>query len=294
MPWQISISIYIIVSSYKSIQTRKLGLYKNDLTIYALVASFVCVSIIGLTYGLLSRDAVNHSIVLNHWKNLLAGGLLFSIINLFAIRLFRYVPASVAEFMLLLNTLSVLYIARIFLNESLTTKQIIGAGILLFVIILIGYTASKKKKKSSNRQIVLGVLLALATAILIGPAITNEKYLIDNIGMETYVIYGWGLQAFFSFILALMLKEKYSAKHKLSVNEHINVWVYSLLLAFSGIMFVLSLRNSNSASLPALTSTAKVAGTVLMAYVLLKERDNLPIKIFGIILTFVGLFLLFN
>lgn len=294
MPWQISICIYIIVSSYKSIQTRKLGINNNDLTIYALVASFICVSFVGLIYGLFSWDTVNHSLVMSYWKNLFAGGVLFSLINLFSIRLFKYVPASVAEFMLLLNTLSILYFARIFLDELLTIKQLFGASILLFVIILIGYTASKKKKKSSNRQIMLGVLLAAAVAILLGPAIANEKFLIDNIGMETYVVYGWGLQAIASFILAFILRRKYSPKHNLSVSDHINVWLYASLLAFSGIMFVLSLRNSNSASLPALTSTAKVTGTVIMAYILLKERDSLLIKIFGILLTSVGLILLFK
>ena len=75
---------------------------------------------------------------------------------------------------------------------------------------------------------------------------------------------------------------------------HANVWAYAILLALSGLTYVISLNGSGSASLTIVISVANVALTALLAYIILKERTHLFAKVLGIVLTSIGLFLLFT
>ncbi len=293
MPWQVSIFLNILLSSSRAIQNRRIGLHKIDVSAYALAASFVCVFLTGLIYSLISWSSVDNNAALNAWPYLVFGGTLFACINLMVLKLYRYVLASVAIFMSIINTLSVVIFAYFFSSETLGSKQLIGIGFLATAIILIGYV-SKKNSKGKSKNLIISVLLVLGTALLFGPAIVNEKYLIDRIGLETYVLYGWGLQAIVSIILALVVTKGNIKLNKYTPKMHIDVWIYAVLLGFSGLFFVLSLRNSGSASLVAASSTAVVAVTIMLAYFILNERSYLFAKLVGLTLSFIGLFLLFT
>lgn len=294
MPWQVSALLYILFSSTRAIQNRRIGLYKTDLTAYALAASFVCVFTGGLLYALFSWSSVDHEAARNAWPFLVVGGSLFGCINVLIIKTYRFLPASLAIFMGILNTISVILFAYIFTEETLSVRQWIGATILLTAIILVAMINKRNRATKYQKSIVIGIILTVLTAFLFGPALLNEKYLINRLGLETYVVYGWGLQAISAFILAYFIHKNTKMKGRITTKMHVDVWVYGLLLILAGLMFVLSLQNSGSASLTAIISVANVVLTAVLAYIFLKERSYLLAKSVGIILTGAGLYLLFS
>jgi drug/metabolite transporter (DMT)-like permease len=293
MPWQVSILFFTFLSSSRAILNRKIGLNKQDLTLYALVASFICVFSGGVLFTLLSNQTVNHALALEAWPRLVFGGTLFAAINVMVLKLFRYVPASIAVFISLLNTLSVILFAYIFTDENLNQLQWLGALLLFFVIVLVGYISHRNNKVKKHQNILLGVLLAVMTALLFGPAIVNESYLIGTLGLETYLVYGWGLQATMSLLLAFVLKDRKRKKLKLPLKTHVLIWTYGGLLGAAGLMFTMTLDNSGSSSITAVAATASVALSVVLAYFFLHEKDDLALKLLGLVLAGCGLTLLF-
>ena len=122
----------------------------------------------------------------------------------------------------------------------------------------------------------------------------NEKYLIDRIGLETYALYGWGMQATSAFFLAFVLRDKSKKKKPVTSQMHRDVWIYSVILAMAGLSFVTTLKNSDSSSLTSVSATAKVAFTVVVAYFVLHEKQFVKLKFLGLGLSAIGLFLLFT
>ncbi len=243
---------------------------------------------------MLTGESIQHSRAIAVWPFLIAGGVFFASINVLVIKIFRYLPASIAVFMSLLNTLSVVLFAYVFTDETLSIRQWSGALLLLTTILLVAYISKKNNKRNlPDKKILLGVGLSVLVALLFGPAILNEKYLIDTLGLETYVLYGWGCQAVSAFILAFYFRDKNRKLKDFEMKIHLNVWLYGLLLVFSGLSFVLSLKNSGSSTLTIVSSSASIVLTVILAYIVLHERKDTFLKLTGLIISFLGLMLLF-
>jgi len=293
MPWQFSVLFYVFLSSSRAIVNRRIGLLKQDVSLYALSASFICVASVGVVSSLLLPGNINHTAAREAWIFIVGGGSLFAVLNLLVLKLFRYVPASIAVFMSLLNTLSVIIFAYVLTSESLTGVQWLGAGVLLTAVILIALIAQKRKGVKKHQNMLLGTGLAVAAALLFGPAIVNENYLIGRIGIETYLLYGWGLQAIMSLLLAFTLRDKSKSTRKLPAKVHKLVWLYGGLLGAAGFFFVQSLNDSGNSSVTSISATARVAVVVVFSYVLLGEKDNLKLKLLGLVITGIGLTLLF-
>jgi drug/metabolite transporter (DMT)-like permease len=255
------------------------------------VSSFASIFIVGLAVALLNWSEINHRAALDALPFLVVGGLMFASLNVMILKLYRFVPASIMAFTSFLNTLSVVLFATIAGGEVLTLRQILGALVLFSSVIMVGLLT--KRKKNSNNRVLLGVGVAILAAILLGPAIMNEKYLIQTIGLSTYVLYGWGLQAFFAFFIAYNYRDKNKHKQKITAKMHRNIWFVGALLGLSGFSYVTSINKSGNVAPVALSGTAVVGLTVFAAYFVLKEKDHLFAKLLGLFLSGVGLVLLF-
>ncbi len=293
MPWQITIIAHILLSSSRSIINRKIGLYRRDLSSYALVVSFVCVFAAGALYATISNQAVQFNDVKSLWLNFAAGGALFASTNLILLKLYRYIPASIGVFIGLLSTVSIVIFASIFADETLKAQHWIGASIISLVILMVAMNV-KAKSKNSNTNIAVGATLAVIVSLMIGPAIVNEKYLIDKVGLETYLLFGWGAQAILAFIIAYAHSRSVKNKSPITIKMHKLVWSYGGLLGLAGLAFVLSLKNSGSSSLTAISASTKAVLTVFLAYYFLKEREHLALKLFALVGSTVGLVFLFS
>ena len=292
MPWQLSILVHSVLSASRTIQNKRIGRYKKDLSAYTLVASYFAVFLLGATVALSSYDQIDTVAAWDARYYLLLGGVLFTTANYLTLRLFRLIPASVAIVMGLMNSLAVVLVATLFAGESLTARQWVGASLLLGAVYLVQHFSKKKQSKKVRNRIMLGVAISIASALLIGFAVVNEKYLLDRLDLHTYLLYGWGTQFLSSWVVFFAMGRRLKVLR--DVRIHVDVWLYSALLATAGFFFVLTLKNSDSSSLTAVSASAKVLFAMVLAYILLKERDHVVSKALGLIFGCSGLYLLFS
>jgi len=294
VPWQLTAGLYTIFTSLRSVQNRRVGKYKRDLSLYALFASFVCVFLVGLSYAIGNWSKVDHLAAIDAWVFLTVGGGLFASLNFMVIKLYRYIPASVAVYISLFNVISILFFTSIFTQEILTKRQWIGVAALFLAVLVIGLFSQNSKKTKNKKKLFVGFLIALLASLIFAPAVVNEKYLINRIGIETYLLYGWGMQATAATLVVFMFRNSRNHLKKMTRAMHLDVWTYGVLLGIAGFFFVFTLKNSQSASLTVISSIAKIGLTVVLAYIILKERDHLLAKVSGFLLSGIGLYLLFT
>lgn len=292
MPWQLTIIIHSLLSAFRTIQARRVGLYKVDVSSYVLIASFLCVFSLGLGYVLISSSEVNYRAAWDARYYLLAGGTAFGTLNFLYYKLARLIPASVLVFVLLLNPLAVIVASQVATDETLTLVQWIGAGILLSAVVLAEYTSKVDKSRKHKDKFLTGIVLALTISVLYGFAMVNEKYLLDRIDMPTYLIFGWGLQAISALIIGVKFwNPKISTIKPL---QHLNVWITGILLSISGIFFIISVVEVDNVALATVTTSFKVIFTVVLAFIILKERQKLKLKLVATLLSIIGLYFLFS
>ncbi len=294
MPWQVTALIYILFSSYRAIVNRRIGILKTDVSAYALAASFVAVAAVGIAFSLsnFSLIAADKAWELKH--HFLLGGVLFAAVNIMQIKLYRFLPASVGVFLSLLIPVAVVISAGIFKQDTVTYNQMLGAVFITLSVTTTAVLSENNTRRNKKRtKLGKGLLVAVSIAVVAGPALTNESYLLEQTGLETYLLFGWGLQAIASFIIASIFWNGVSLR-RLPANVHRLVWTYAGLLGTSGLFFVISIHSSGSVISVSLSSAARIALTLLMSYYLLKERDHLSIKLLGLVFSAIGLYFLFR
>lgn len=289
MLWAVAMLIHTFLASLRSVQSRRIGLSKQDLSAYALFVSFFGVGTLGIIYSMVSEGNPDHGAALNKIGYLIIGGLLFASVNYLVFRLFRAAPASMVVILSLLNTVSVVVLSVVLLGETLTNKQWVGAVLLVSSAIFAKWLSVKKKKNTTNIKVKI-VAVAILVALMYGLAMVNEKYLIDRIGVETYLLYGWGFQAVASIIIAFKLG--LTNQIKTTTKNHINVWAVGLLLPISGAFFIISLTESDSVSLSSIGSSLKLVFALVLAYVILHERRDTFLKAISVVFAVIGFTLL--
>lgn len=292
MPWQISIILSNLFASFRAIDARRIGGSKNDLTLFTLVVSFICVTASGFAYVVISGKSINGAEAWNsrYFIALMAFGI--GLGNLLSIKLFRLLPASIVAILVLLNPLSAVIFSLLFLGEELTVVQWAGAALVFAGVLSVQLISKVTKIRKKKVAIHIGLVLATALALLYGIGITTEKYLLDRMGMSTYVIYGWGSQLLMSLLIALLMWKQFSLPK--TAKYYIYSFRYGLLLGASGLLYVFTQVQNNSASLTVIGSSSKVALTVFLAYLLLNEREHVLLKSLGIALSGIGMWLLFQ
>jgi drug/metabolite transporter (DMT)-like permease len=295
MPWQVFIVANVIVSAFRSLQSGKIGRYREDVTLYAMSLSFLLQFFIAIAFVIISSGSLNHSGAWEARYFIFFGAFLYTTLNIVFLSLFRIAAASIVVLVSLLNPVAVIVVATTFSGETLTSRQIIGVVAILLAVLLAGLLTKhhpqvlNKSKRNSSMKL---IGLSFAVAVMYGFAVINEKYLINRLELPTYFLYGVGAQVMFATMYLYTLRTRITLK--LPLNVHYNVWLYAALLAISGLFFLLSLNYSNSSSLTAMGSSAKVALTVLLAYFLLHEKEDLILKAVSLSLSILGLFLLFT
>jgi drug/metabolite transporter (DMT)-like permease len=105
-------------------------------------------------------------------------------------------------------------------------------------------------------------------------------------GWQSYLVFGWGLQ----FVSALILVGIFHRNLTFPSNTKVTgqIVLLGVIYALGGGLFIASLVGSDSASIISAASGLKVVFTMLLAYVLLKERNKLGVRLAATITATVG------
>ena len=163
------------------------------------------------------------------------------------------------------------------------TGAIIVFAASLFVI-------SLNRRPVAKSKLGFYSIIAAVSAILMGLAVTNEKYILGSVDIATYVVIGWGLQAFFMTVLA---NRQLARVPQLVKDGSIKtILLLGALRTVAGFCFINALQLSNNASLIASIAALQIILVTIGGYIFLNEKKYGVQKFIAASAAFIGVILL--
>lgn len=292
MIWYSLITAHIVVGAFMPIALRKYSLRYPKIHFIPVISIYICVALVGLIV------AIAHTIIsgsqlpsINNYSNLwpLVGvGIFIPLSWTIQFRLIRYIGASNTAVALMTNYLAASVFAVVLLKDSVSTLFIAGSFLLLSGVLVSSFVRpdSKHNQKISKFKI-LGLILLMSLSF--GFGIMCEKVAIDDASVWAYIMFGWCAQLVGASIIIGIAGKKEIVKVTWPQAWH--GLLIGLLGALAGLTFVGALSISQLSNTVMATS-AKVTLTALLAAFLLKERNQILLRILAIILAIAGLWLI--
>lgn len=172
----------------------------------------------------------------------------------------------------------------LFLGESLTLIRIVGIALTLLGSIIVLYR---------RQQFVMtrGVVYALLGSALNGLAITNDAFILRH----TTDVFSYTAIAFLLPGIVLLLASLGSIK---KIKAHLcsrNLPAFltlSVFFSIAAVTFYLAYISGGHVSQIATINQFSLVCTVLLAFIFLGERENMPRKIIGAVVAIVGVILI--
>lgn len=237
-----------------------------------------------MTQGGLSLNFSSHI-----WWFFGLAGLLFALGNIAAFKANTKVEASQFAIITRFRVVVIVAASWLLLGDTLTPLQFLGACIVfgssLFAVLL-----TRQKKRGG--KIGIYTIIAVLSAVFMGLAITSEKYILSSVNLATYVVIGWGLQAFF---MALLANRQLARVPKLVKDGSIKtILLLGGLRTVAGFCFINALQLSNNASLIGSIAALQVILVVIGGYIFLNEKKHGVQKFLAASAAFIGVILLVN
>lgn len=280
MSWQFFIAISVITSSV-AVLFQRLLLHKDKSNPYAYIVVFqALVALLVGTYAFINGFVLPD--FGRYWLAIIATCVLFGAGNIASAKTLQLVEASIFSVLFATGAVWVMLMGIIFLDETLSASQIIGAGLIFFSIAVLGYS---KKTLKFNKGIILGLL----TGLIYGVAVGLWAY----VGRSSDVA-SWTAISFAGPSLVVLLIYPSSAKHIKSFLSGTKLTRMLLLgLFFSvGSVTLLTAYNRGDVSAVAPINQTSIIITTLLAVIFLKERDHLPKKFLSAVVCFIGALLI--
>jgi transporter family protein len=204
--------------------------------------------------------------------------------NLFTFKAFKLAEASEVAVIFASSTLWSVISAFFILGEKITNLKIVGIILVIFGLIVINYVKTSWK---INR----GHLFALLAAVLFGVAFTNDLFIMKRFSsVASYSMFAFSLPS----LVPLIFNPK-SIKHVpyfLKGKVFLKLAICSFIYAADAFAIYIAYKMGGPATAISPISATSLIFTVVISYIFLKERDRVWNKIFGTLLTLIGIFLL--
>jgi drug/metabolite transporter (DMT)-like permease len=282
MSWQLILLLSLFLSSLSVLFEKRIhNIQESNPITFAIIFQFFSGFLIFL-FGLFTNQLKFGSLIAI-WPNLILMTLLYGFGNIFYFRGLKQTEASV--FTIVANSSSIFTIigATVFLKQYLSGRQLFGVFLIFTSILLVNQIKGKIK-------LTKGLIYALLGASTFGFAVTNDKYIIGDFSVYAYLS--------IAFILPSLLMMIVYSKELKHLPFFLKPDVISKFLPFC--LFYASQSILYFTALKMTTNTSQFGGidllggilTVIMSIFLLKEHQNLLIKIISAIISFFGLMLI--
>lgn len=172
--------------------------------------------------------------------------------------------------------------SMIFLKDVFTLTQLIGVVCVLSAVVLINL---KKNALVINK----GVWFALLGTVCYGTAVISDTVIIRGFEVASFLpVLSLGT----TILMMAAYPKKISSILQSLTRVNINLLLYSLLYAVAAISFYLAVQTGALAGQVSTVTRASIIVTVILSSIYLKERKDVVKKIFGAIVTTVGVILL--
>jgi drug/metabolite transporter (DMT)-like permease len=282
MSWQILISLSVLLYSISVLLQKTL--LKNDKSDPISFSIFfqVGVSLIIAVLVLIIKGGIAIPDLSKIWIYVLLMAILYGLANLSIFKSLKLTDASQFGVIFQSKNLFAILGTSLIFNETLNTKQWIGALLLILGVVIVSFTKNKFKfDKGSGLALVAGLLFGLANV--------NDRFLVNYFDPYSYVVVG--------FLFPAVLISAIYPKRLLGVKEFLNKsTIYKMILlclvyGLSAVAFFAALTTTTNAAQLFTINAFTVITVVVFSIIFLKEKEFMARKVIGSILSLIGLLL---
>lgn len=291
MTWQVSLIFFFLFSVALALWRRFYSQKSKIQGRSAPALSYVLgVFPLGLIVGLLMGDiSVSWSASTVFVLLVMATGV--SVFNWLVFQVSKQLSVALFQTLFRFQAITVIVLGWIFLDEKLTSGQIIGS-ILLIVGAIIAAQAQQDTKKSTHTKGSV-ILLAIVASISLGIGIIGEKAALGHMSLSAYYIIGYGMQTLALLVIAQKDLRSLNMK-KVTKPDWIGTFLMGALSACAGFFFIYSLRNADNAGLVSAAASFQMPLIAIAGYFILKEKEIGWRLAVGFALSFIGLLVTAN
>lgn len=282
MPWQLFIGLSVLLYSINSLLHRVL-MKDEESDSYAQAVVFTGLVGVFSFMVLMFRGGFQSSLSLERLP-------LFSVLTLFTalgmiftFRGMKLVEASKHTILLTSSRLWLIIGAILFLQETMAVQKFIGAGLILFGVLIAEW---RGHKLSFNR----GSFYVLAAAFFFAWGEIISFFILRDFEVFSFMVYACLIIVTILVIVRPRVIKKIPFYFK--PKRALNIIVTSVNDGLANIFGFMAYQiGRNALQIGPLGATQTIV-TVLLAIIILKEREKMPQKIFGAIITVIGTILL--
>lgn len=247
---------------------------------------FICFLLpVGIVFALILPHDLNVG-----WTNLwylLAGSIIWPGLNLISFYANKHTDVGIFTVISNISPLFTLAIALPFLGESFGAVQFAGIILLIFS----GLIAASTQMDRQTPAKLHGIMLCFVSAIILGCAVAYERFMLSQVDLGAYVIYGWGAQIVWATLMARKDLGKIPSLFRKGSPTRNLLLAWGSTSVLKSVTFVSALKMSTASVMSAASNFMSVA-VVIAAYFFLKERSHLTYKLIAAGVGIVGLFLI--
>lgn len=217
-----------------------------------------------------------------HWPLFLFSALLYAFGSVFFFKSIKLIEASEMTVLAAAGSVMTMICAYFFLGDRLVVSQYVGAVLILLAVFLIAMHGQKFKFSR-------GALLALLATSLFAIAVISDVLIIrdyDAVSFAAVMSIAPGI------ILILLFPRSARSLPKVIKSVNKNLLIYTLLYSVAVVTFYAAVGTGAMLSQITVLTRTNIILTVVLAALMLKERDHLWRKIFAAILCMAGVMLI--
>lgn len=283
--WYYTIGIYFIASSSYSLLQRKYSQTSNiPLKLIPAIVFAMFVFPIGAAAAVVMGNFWIHW----QWQSILLLVVASTCIGAFNVTPFRinkYIDTT--QYLIISNVYTpiVVLLGVFALKEAFTLTQFTGTLLLIFGAIMVaakGFTRSTFKFDKHSVELA-------GLAVMLGIGLAAEKASLTYMSKSSYMVFGWGLQAFATLFFA-----RDELKHIKTINQQGVRELLELGITRTGHVmgYFLSVALSNNVALMASLTSFRIPIVFVASAFILRERDNLVRRFAGVGIATLGIILL--
>ena len=289
MTWQLAILIHQILETIFALVYRDYAKkHPKDHFVTNAVMYLATVVPFGIVWSI-AQGGFSLDFPVSIWWFFGLAGLLFALGNIAAFKANTKVEASQFAIITRFRVVVIVAASWLLLGDTLTPLQFLGACIVFGSSLSAVLLTRQKKRKS---KVGIYTVIAVLSAVFMGLAITSEKYILSSVNLATYVVIGWGLQAFFMTLLANRQLARVPALIKDGSIK--TILLLGGLRTVAGFCFINALQLSDNASLIGSIAALQVILVVIGGYIFLNEKKYGVQKFVAASAAFIGVILLVN
>lgn len=289
MTWQFAIMAHVVISALTIILARRLSLSNRRVFYVVGFVTYLVISLTGILYSFLFGVPWHYLPDTREWLYILPAGIGISSAWLLQYKIIGLLGAGNTIVTTMVNYIGTALLGFLFLREGISATFIVGALLILSSVWLtMRIRPDEKHHLSVSRGKLALIIACMVAAYSFG--MMFEKIAIDSMGVWQYARYGWSMQLVSASVFMLLA----GRKELLHTNKQIlrGAALLGLLTSVAGAFYILAL-SIGSLSGTILAASAKIALVSVLSYIFLRERNALLLRVSALVLTTIGLWLIF-